>query len=116
MSNSSKPDAEASSVSPSEKGHSVVNRDVTDHQVENQFELVHTPHLHAKTFLAVTAVCLIYIAQTFTLVGAGAVSLKPHELPLFQTPLTIGYSKAKLSRDISTALKMSPGLPHPSRL
>lgn len=32
------------------------------------------PHLHAKTFLAVFAVCLIYFAQDFTLVGAGAVS------------------------------------------
>lgn len=32
------------------------------------------PHLHAKTFLAVFAVCLIYFAQDFALVGAGAVS------------------------------------------
>lgn len=32
------------------------------------------PHLHAKTFLAVFAVCLIYIAQLISLVGAGAVS------------------------------------------
>ncbi|KAF4634266.1 hypothetical protein G7Y89_g3844 [Cudoniella acicularis] len=30
------------------------------------------PHLHARTFLAVFAVCLIYIAQVFSLVGAGA--------------------------------------------
>ncbi|KAL0475049.1 major facilitator superfamily domain-containing protein [Neurospora intermedia] len=30
------------------------------------------PHLHAKTFLAVFAVCLIYIAQLISLVGAGA--------------------------------------------
>jgi len=34
------------------------------------------PKLHAKTFLAVFAVCLIYFAQDFTLVGAGAVSLE----------------------------------------
>jgi len=32
------------------------------------------PHLHAKTFLAVIAVCLIYMAQLVNLVGAGAVS------------------------------------------
>jgi hypothetical protein len=32
------------------------------------------PHLHARTFLAVFAVCLIYFAQDFALVGAGAVS------------------------------------------
>ncbi|KAK3330756.1 major facilitator superfamily domain-containing protein [Apodospora peruviana] len=30
------------------------------------------PHLHAKTFLAVIAVCLIYMAQLVNLVGAGA--------------------------------------------
>ncbi|KAK0730238.1 major facilitator superfamily domain-containing protein [Lasiosphaeris hirsuta] len=30
------------------------------------------PHLHAKTFLAVFAVCLIYMAQLVNLVGAGA--------------------------------------------
>ena len=32
------------------------------------------PHLHAKTLLAVLAVCTIYFAQLVTLVGAGAVS------------------------------------------
>lgn len=32
------------------------------------------PQLHTKTFLAVFAVCLIYFAQDFALVGAGAVS------------------------------------------
>ncbi|RDW81826.1 MFS general substrate transporter-22 [Coleophoma cylindrospora] len=30
------------------------------------------PHLHTKTFLAVFSVCLIYFAQDFALVGAGA--------------------------------------------
>jgi hypothetical protein len=30
-------------------------------------------HLHAKTWLAVLAVCLIYFAQLVNLVGAGAV-------------------------------------------
>ena len=33
------------------------------------------PRLHAKTFLAVFAVCLIYFAQLVSLVGAGAVSI-----------------------------------------
>lgn len=32
------------------------------------------PRLHAKTLLAVLAVCTIYFAQLVTLVGAGAVS------------------------------------------
>ena len=32
------------------------------------------PNLHAKTFLAVGAVCIIYFAQLVNLVGAGAVS------------------------------------------
>ena len=41
--------------------------------IEDQEELV--PHLHAKTFLTVFAVCLIYFAQLINLVGAGAVSL-----------------------------------------
>jgi hypothetical protein len=33
------------------------------------------PHLHAKTFLTVFAVCLIYFAQLINVVGAGAVSI-----------------------------------------
>lgn len=33
------------------------------------------PHLHAKTYLTVFAVCLIYFAQLINVVGAGAVSL-----------------------------------------
>ena len=32
------------------------------------------PHLHLKTYLAVFTVCLIYYAQLFNIVGAGAVS------------------------------------------
>jgi hypothetical protein len=34
-----------------------------------------TPHLHAKTFLIVFAVCLIYFAQLVNVVGAGAVRI-----------------------------------------
>jgi hypothetical protein len=33
------------------------------------------PHLHAKTFLVVFAVCLVYFAQLINLVGAGAVCI-----------------------------------------
>lgn len=33
------------------------------------------PHLHAKTFLAVFAVAMIYAAQLFSLIGAGAVRI-----------------------------------------
>ncbi len=33
------------------------------------------PRLHAKTYLAVFTVCLIYYAQLVNLVGAGAVSI-----------------------------------------
>lgn len=38
---------------------------------EEAFEVV--PHLHAKTYLIVVAICLIYIAQLINVVGAGAV-------------------------------------------
>lgn len=39
------------------------------------------PHLHAKTFLIVFAVCFIYFAQLINVVGAGAVSTYPKILP-----------------------------------
>lgn len=32
------------------------------------------PHIHLKTYLAIFAVCLVYVAQNFAIVGAGAVS------------------------------------------
>jgi hypothetical protein len=35
------------------------------------------PHLHAKTYLTVFAVCLIYFAQLINVVGAGAVRNLP---------------------------------------
>lgn len=34
-------------------------------------------HLHAKTYMAVLAIGMIYFAQLTTLVGAGAVSIPP---------------------------------------
>lgn len=33
------------------------------------------PQLHAKTFVAVLAICMLYFTQNFCIVGAGAVSL-----------------------------------------
>lgn len=43
----------------------------TTSSIEDHEEPV--PHLHAKTFLIVFAVCLIYFAQLINVVGAGAV-------------------------------------------
>lgn len=42
------------------------------------------PHLHAKTFLAVFAICVIYFVQIYNVVGSGAVSADPH-LPCPET-------------------------------
>lgn len=47
--------------------------DNKEHSIEDHEEPV--PHLHAKTFLIVFAVCLIYFAQLINVVGAGAVSI-----------------------------------------
>jgi len=44
--------------------------------LESDDDLAPVPHLHAKTYLAILAVCLIYVAQLATLVGVGSVS--PH--------------------------------------
>ncbi|KAK3392896.1 major facilitator superfamily domain-containing protein [Podospora didyma] len=44
--------------------------DSSAHSIDDDNEPV--PHLHAKTFLAIIAVCMIYIAQLVSLVGAGA--------------------------------------------
>lgn len=45
--------------------------ELTTSSIEDPEEPV--PHLHAKTFLTVFAVCLIYFAQLINVVGAGAV-------------------------------------------
>jgi hypothetical protein len=57
---SSEPDNEKSEVIPTSS-------------IEDDDEQV--PHLHAKTFLIVFSVCLIYFAQLINVVGAGAVCL-----------------------------------------
>jgi hypothetical protein len=49
-----------------------VMKSVHDENAEHLSEL--QPHLHARTFLAVFAVCLIYFVQLFSIVGAGTVS------------------------------------------
>lgn len=64
-------DAEKSACPP-EHHEVVVDSSTTSEQIEES-----RPHLHAKTFLAVTAMCLIYIAELVSLVGAGAVSYVP---------------------------------------
>jgi hypothetical protein len=55
-----------------EEATAKVAQSVDDEDAEPQPQ----PHLHARTFLAVFAVCLIYFAQVFSLVGAGAVSFE----------------------------------------
>ena len=47
--------------------------EVTGSSIEDREDAV--PHLHAKTFLTVFAVCLIYFAQLINVVGAGAVRI-----------------------------------------
>lgn len=42
------------------------------HESSSESDREPMPHVHAKTFLAVFAVCLIYFAQVLALVGAGA--------------------------------------------
>lgn len=37
-----------------------------------------SPHLHAKTFFAVLAICMLYFTQNFCIVGAGAVSISSY--------------------------------------
>jgi hypothetical protein len=55
-----------------EKG-SPVGGSVGSGSHDAQFSKDPQPHLHAKTFFAIFSVCLIYFAQDFALVGAGAV-------------------------------------------
>lgn len=65
------------SSSPDEKGplrvldsESPEPQELLTSNIEDDSEPV--PHLHAKTFLTVFAVCLIYFAQLINVVGAGA--------------------------------------------
>jgi hypothetical protein len=63
---------EFKSVPPlaSEKDTVKANHEEHDINVDDEPK----PHLHAVTFMAVFAVCLIYFAQNACIVGAGAVS------------------------------------------
>uniref|UniRef100_L2FZX6 Siderophore iron transporter n=1 Tax=Colletotrichum fructicola (strain Nara gc5) TaxID=1213859 RepID=L2FZX6_COLFN len=54
------------------------NRDEPKESIEDANEPV--PHLHAKTFLTVFAVCVIYFAQLINVVGAGALKQRLADL------------------------------------
>lgn len=56
----------------SEKGTGISKVDTQHVESASEGNEELQPHLHARTFLAVFAVCLIYFAQDFALVGAGA--------------------------------------------
>ncbi len=64
------------------------------------------PHLHAKTFLVVFAVCLIYFAQLVNVVGAGAVSLMLHNVLRFPDTLR---SELKTSKMFSVGQQIAFG-------
>lgn len=61
----------------SEKGITAKEIDIQNLESSEEQQDDLQPHLHARTFLAVFAVCLIYFAQDFAIVGAGAVSDVP---------------------------------------
>lgn len=56
------------------KGIDVVELENASPSAASQNNDTAQPHLHAKTYFAVAAVCLVYVAQMATLVGAGSVS------------------------------------------
>jgi hypothetical protein len=58
-----------------EKPSAAVKSSIEDNEDEP------VPHLHAKTYLTVFAVCLIYFAQLINVVGAGAVRNLPVRAP-----------------------------------
>lgn len=61
-----------------DKGHATI-KEAERHRdgVETEGQSEPQPQIHAKTFLALFAICLIYFSQTFALVGTGAVSKSP---------------------------------------
>jgi hypothetical protein len=70
------------------------------------------PRLHAKTFLAVLAVCLIYFAQLVSIVGAGVVSWPDPSSPTAAPEILKALrSKHKPSPPISTTLARPSGSP-----
>jgi hypothetical protein len=77
---------EATQVAEEKQEHEAPSSEATTNSVEDRDEPV--PHLHAKTFLVVFAVCLIYFAQLINVVGSGAVSL-PYISRLHEKPLNI---------------------------
>lgn len=58
---------------PSSKELALEAACVADSGVEDEPKL----RVHLKTYVAIFAVCLVYVAQNFAIVGAGAVSQPP---------------------------------------
>lgn len=61
--------------SPSSSRHGEKDTEIVESARAEGEHVEQAPHLHAKTYLAVFTVCLIYYAQLVNLVGAGAVSI-----------------------------------------
>jgi hypothetical protein len=84
---------------------------VTTSSIEDREEPV--PHLHAKTFLTVFAVCLIYFAQLINVVGAGAVRIF-RSLYQLEVLLTLKTRELKIFLTCSAVVPTACGLLHPS--
>lgn len=95
-------DAERSEpLRSSEKSNSLSGPDESD---------TSSPHLHAKTFLAVFSVALIYFAQVFNVVGAGSVC-DSLVAPL-RYLLTVLQSYLLISNKLSVVQLMAFGFRH----
>ncbi|KAI9048965.1 hypothetical protein LZ554_006814 [Drepanopeziza brunnea f. sp. 'monogermtubi'] len=64
------PRTEHEKLQSSEPGYEKMEKPIPIPSIEDTKEPL--PHLHAKTFLVVFAMCLIYFAQLFNVVGSGA--------------------------------------------
>ncbi|KAB5517003.1 major facilitator superfamily domain-containing protein [Coniochaeta sp. 2T2.1] len=62
----------ATSTTPDESAKPVQNVHSKEVRNSSDEDLEPVPHVHLRTYLAVFAVCLIYFAQVFALVGAGS--------------------------------------------
>ena len=78
-----------------EKTEQVTNVDASRLSDDNTSQNEPKPHLHAKTYLAVFAVCAIYFVQIYNVVGTGAVSPQITYLHILPNPPTntIHHSK-----------------------
>lgn len=73
--NPEKPTAETRSSGSADGGHADKTRAAIHDTPAVDGNDETKPHLHAKTYLAVFAVCLVYFCQIYAVVGAGSVSL-----------------------------------------